>query len=256
MDISGLTSAAGDLVPPASPLLDARLRDSWEANAAAWTVAVREQRIPNRRAGTDAAIVAAIVAVSDTACAERAAQQVLDVGCGEGWLARAIADPSREVVGIDGSAGLIERARALPTAGVRFDTVSYEQLIADAAAAAGPWDLIVCNFALLGDPLSPLLHALARRLAPEGRLLIQTVHPWSAIGEGSYECGWREEQFQGFGVAFPAAMPWYYRTMTSWRRELDVAELAIRDMDEPLHPETRRPLSLVLHCAMHRALHR
>lgn len=246
MSTSESTSAAGDFVPapPASPLLDARLRDSWDANATAWTLAVREQRIPSRRAGTDAAIVAAI----ESACAERAPVRVLDVGCGEGWLARAIANPSRDVLGIDGSAGLIEQARALPTAGVRFDTVSYEQLIADAGATAGPWDVIVCNFALLGDPLSPLLGALAQRLSPDGCVLIQTVHPWTAMGDGPYTCGWREEQFHGFGVTFPDAMPWYFRTLASWRHEIDEAGLLIRDLDEPLHPETRRPLSLLLRC--------
>lgn len=222
------------------PSLDARLRDSWESNATAWTAAVREQRIPSRRAGTDAAIVAA--------CTGLDARRVLDVGCGEGWLARAIARASRDILGIDGSAGLIEQAAALPMPGVRFATVSYEELIADAHAAAGPWELIVCNFALLSDPLSPLLGALARRLAPEGRLLIQTVHPWVAMGDGPYECGWREEPFHGFGVAFPAAMPWYFRTLSSWCRELEVAGLCIREMEEPLHPETRRPLSMLLHC--------
>jgi SAM-dependent methyltransferase len=248
MRIGASTSMDHDFVPASPSPLDARLRASWDANAAAWTVAVREQRIPSRRAGTDAAIVAA--------CVGLAADRVLDVGCGEGWLARAIAHPSRDVVGIDGSAALIEQARAVPMPGVRFAAVSYEQLIAgvaiDEPTLAGMWNLIVCNFALLGDPLSPLLGALARRLVPDGRLLIQTVHPWSAMGDGPYECGWREEQFQGFGVAFPAAMPWYFRTIGSWHRELDDAGLEIRQLEEPLHPETRRPLSLLLHCAPRR----
>jgi 2-polyprenyl-3-methyl-5-hydroxy-6-metoxy-1,4-benzoquinol methylase len=235
------TSAAGDFVPPASPILDARLRDSWESNATAWTAAVREQRIPSRRAGADAAIVAA--------CSGRDARRVLDVGCGEGWLARAIAREPCHVLGIDGSAGLIAQAAALPVPGASFAAVSYETLIRDAQAVAGPWDLIVCNFALLGDPLSPLLGALAQRLAPDGRILIQTVHPWTAMGDGPYECGWREEQFQGFGVAFPATMPWYFRTLASWHRELEDAGLMMHAMEEPLHPETRRPLSMLLHCA-------
>lgn len=238
------TSADRDFVPPPLPQPEARLRDSWDSNASAWTLAVREQRIPSRRAGTDTAIVAAI----DMAGAGRAALRVLDVGCGEGWLARAIANPSREVLGIDGSVGLIDQARALPMPGVRYDTVSYEAVVADAVAAAGPWDVIVCNFALLGDPLSPLLDALARRLAPDGSLIIQTVHPWTVAGDGIYECGWREEQFQGFGIAFPTAMPWYFRTLASWQAELDAAGLVIRELNEPLHPETRRPLSLLLRC--------
>ena len=49
---------------------------SWERNAAAWTEAVRERRIASRRAGTDAAIVGAVLDASPAS--------VIDVGCGEG----------------------------------------------------------------------------------------------------------------------------------------------------------------------------
>lgn len=227
---------------------DERLLASWDANADAWTTAVREQRIPSRRAGTDAAIV--------QACLRTSAATVLDVGCGEGWLARALARAGRDVTGIDASAGLIEQATsvALDIGGsggrARFSAVGYEQLIADSAALAGPWELIVCNFALLGDPLTPLLRALAQRLAPHGQLLIQTVHPWMAMGDGAYTNAWREENFQGFGVAFPSPMPWYFRTLGSWVEQLTAAGLTVRSLDEPTHPETGRPLSLLLDCVL------
>ena len=92
--------------------------------------------------------------------------------------------------------------------------------------------------------------ALTRRLAPQGRVLIQTVHPWLAMGEGSYANTWREENFQGFGVAFPSAMPWYFRTFGSWIEQLTAAGLSLRTVNEPVHPETRRPLSLLPECAL------
>ena len=222
-----------------------RLLASWDANAAAWTSAVREQRIPSRRAGTDAAIV--------QACLRVASSTVLDVGCGEGWLARALAAAGREVVGIDASVGLIEQAASIEPENelkgrARFVAIGYETLIADAATLAGPWDLVICNFALLGDPLTPLLVALARRLSPNGRILIQTVHPWMAVGDSRYANAWREENFQGFGVTFPSPMPWYFRTLGSWVEQLTAAGLSIRTLDEPTHPETGRPLSLLLEC--------
>ncbi len=221
--------------------LDARLLTSWEANADAWTTAVREQRIPSRRAGTDAAILSACVRVP--------AARVLDVGCGEGWLARGLAHAGRDVVGMDGSAALVARAEATnpEPARIRFHAVEYAHLVTSPEILSGPWELIVCNFALLGDPLAPLLGALAQRLAPGGRLLIQTVHPWMAVGTSAYADGWREETFDGFGVAFPASMPWFFRTLGSWSEQLLTAGLRIRSLEEPMHPESARPLSLILH---------
>jgi SAM-dependent methyltransferase len=209
----------------------------WNANAAAWTTAVRNQLIPSRRAGTDAAII--------DACTRLKPERVLDVGCGEGWLTRALAATVDELVGIDGSPALVAQARA---AGGRFEVLDYQALINDPSSMAGRWDVIVCNFALFGDPLAPLLAALAQRLASRGRLIIQTVHLWTVAGEGRYANGWREETFADFGVPFPAPMPWYFRTLQSWTAELQRAGLHIERVAEPLHNSTGQPLSLILQC--------
>ncbi|MFT5446324.1 MAG: 2-polyprenyl-3-methyl-5-hydroxy-6-metoxy-1,4-benzoquinol methylase [Gammaproteobacteria bacterium] len=56
------------------------LRSSWELNAQLWTAAVRESIIASRAAGTDQAIVDAVIR-----CKPRS---VIDIGCGEGWLMR------------------------------------------------------------------------------------------------------------------------------------------------------------------------
>ena len=175
---------------------------------------------------------------------------MLDVGCGEGWLARAIAHPSRDVVGIDGSVALIEQARALPMPGVRFAAVSYEQCIAGAEAdeheLAGMWNLIVCNFALLEEPLTPTLNALHGLLAENGRLLIQTLHPWRACNDASYRDGWRVETFAGFGEGFAQPMPWFFRTLESWLALFSETGWRLQWLQEPLHPESEQPVSLLM----------
>ncbi|HEV2150324.1 MAG TPA: class I SAM-dependent methyltransferase [Longimicrobiaceae bacterium] len=212
------------------------LRQSWDRNAAAWTEAVRGGHIPSRRAGTDAAIVEAV--------ARAGGRRVLDVGCGEGWLARALAEHGFAVTGIDGSAELVERARA--AGGGDFRTLRYDEVEADPARLGGPYDTVVCNFALLGETVAPLLRALATALAPDGRLLIQTVHPFTACGDAPYRDGWRTEDFAGFACPFPAAMPWYFRTVGSWVAAARAAGLQVVELDEPTDPDSGRPLSLLL----------
>jgi SAM-dependent methyltransferase len=218
---------------------EARLRSSWVANAAAWTEAVRGGTIASRRAGTDAAILGALANVP--------AGRVLDVGCGEGWLARALAPRGHRVVGIDASPPLIERARE--QGGGEFRVAAYEALEADPGGAGpGPYDAVVCNFSLLGQELVPLLRALGGLLADDAPLLVQTVHPFTACGDLPYRDGWREETFASFGGAFGAPMPWYFRSVGSWLRLIADAGLRVSALDEPVNSESGRPLSLLLTC--------
>lgn len=214
-----------------------RIARSWTDNAEAWTHAVRAKLIPSRAAGTDAAIV--------EACLRHPHGPVLDVGCGEGWLVRALLAHGIEAHGLDVSAALIERAVAL---GGTYSVATYAQLENDPRCAAGPWGTIVCNFALLGDPLHPLLAALTARLRHGGALFVQTVHPWTARGDAAYVDAWRTERFESFSTPFPTPMPWFYRTMSSWHDQFALAGLRVMQLTEPLHPETGAPLSLLFRC--------
>jgi 2-polyprenyl-3-methyl-5-hydroxy-6-metoxy-1,4-benzoquinol methylase len=211
---------------------------SWTDNADSWTAVVRDGLIPSRQAGTNAAIV--------DACLALGAGPVLDIGCGEGWLVRTMSDTGISAAGVDVSPRLIERARELGSGS--YTEASYATLERDAALLAGPWRGIVCNFSLLGDPLHLLLASLRARLAPEGRLLIQTLHPWAARGNAPYRSEWRTESFDTCSVAFPSPMPWYYRTLGSWQEQISLAGLRIVKLVEPVHPDSGAPLSLLLTC--------
>ncbi|MBD1892243.1 class I SAM-dependent methyltransferase [Coleofasciculus sp. FACHB-SPT9] len=216
--------------------LEYRLHLSWNANARAWTKAVREQLISSRRVVTDAAIVDVLVALQP--------RRVLDVGCGEGWLVRALNERGIEAFGVDGSSALVQQAQA--AGGGRFRTLTYDEIVNDPSQLDGPYDLVVCNFSLLGETIVPLLAALGTVLAPNGHLVVQTVHPWSACGDTAYKEGWRTERFTSFGEDEWEPMPWYFRTFSSWLTAFNQAKLQIRQCIEPLEPTTQHPLSLIL----------
>src|SRR5688500_2892098 len=215
---------------------DAEIIASWVANAGAWTRAVRGSLIPSRVAGTDAAILEAV--------RRHRPRSVADVGCGEGWLTRAMAGEGYDVCGIDGSEPLIAMARGL--GGPQYLFLPYEGIIAEPRRAGGPYDVSVLNFALFTERVAPLLSALATRLEPNGAILIQTLHPWASSDPTGYVDGWRVATFSDFGVPFPEPMPWYYRTLSTWMSEIAGGGLAVEGIEEPRHPETGSPLSMIL----------
>jgi SAM-dependent methyltransferase len=217
-----------------------RMLASWERNASAWTGAVREKRIASRRNGTDAAILDAVLRL--------APGSVLDVGCGEGWLARALANERCRVVGVDASAALVAAARGL--GGATYFVSTYHEMTDLVEEHGAPFDVAVCNFSLLEAHLAPVFATIGYALRGGGRLVIQTVHPWIACGDAPYADGWRVETFANFGAGFDASMPWYFRTLGSWIAALDDAGFRVERIEEPVDRESGKPLSLLITARM------
>jgi 2-polyprenyl-3-methyl-5-hydroxy-6-metoxy-1,4-benzoquinol methylase len=219
------------------PLSDAKIIDSWHKNAAPWTDAVRGGQIQSRKLVTDRAIVEAILS-----CAP---QSVFDIGCGEGWLVRELAEHNIRARGVDVVPELIERARQ---AGGDFLLASYEAIAAGKLTERA--DLIVCNFSLIGnESVANLLRSVPRLLNPCGAFIVQTLHPRSACDDQSYRDGWRSGSWSGFSSDFtdPA---WYFRTLESWTQLFIDSGLHIREMREPIHPGTGQAASLLFIAAV------
>lgn len=211
---------------------DADILRSWEDNAEAWTRAVREDRIASRAAATNQAIVDRVLALAPTS--------VMDIGCGEGWLARALAEHGISVTGFDAVEALVNRAREL--GGGFFYQFHYDDLAQGRIKLMA--DVLVCNFSLLGERAEAnMLAALPGHLRPGGTLLIQTVHPDS---QNDPEPGWRNEDWRGFGDGFKTASPWYYRPPEAWSWLLEQAGFSTISADTVRHPQSGEPLSVIL----------
>lgn len=199
-----------------------------------WTTAVRERQIESRRLVTDQAIVNAVL--------DRSPRSVLDLGCGEGWLARALTASGIEVIGIDAIPALIEQAQQAGAGD--FRVMSYEDVAAGRLKLSV--DAVVCNFALLGDESVAGLFGVVRSLLkPHGAFFVQTLHSLTACGDHPYQDGWRQGSWAGFSADFSDAAPWYFRTLESWIRLFAKHGLRLLELREPLHPQTQKPASVI-----------
>lgn len=212
------------------------LEASWKRNAENWTRAVRDRLIPSRTAGTDAAIVDAI--------ARRKPARFLDMGCGEGWLCRAVTEKTGcTATGLDGTAALIEAAQAADPDGC-YITLSYDDVISGAPVPNAPFDVIAFNYALFEEDVVPLLNAVKHLLVDSGAIIIQTLHPDSDPGDG--KDGWRKEDFAAFENEAWAKMPWFFRTMESWEAVFAEAGLSLMGTEEPTADTNGPPLSMIM----------
>ena len=109
-----------------------------------------------------------------------AGRQVLDAGCGEGYLARWLAARGAHVTGIDLSARLIALARAKdPGGSIDYQVADLSQPL---PSAAGRFDA-VASYLVLNDvrDFRGFAATLAASLAPGGRLVLALNNPYSAV---------------------------------------------------------------------------
>jgi trans-aconitate 2-methyltransferase len=145
----------------------------------------------------------------------REGMQVIDLGCGTGELTARLADalPGSEVLGLDSSPEMLERAQELSRPGLRFE-------LGDLREAGGSWDLVFTHAVIqwVEDHVS-LLPRLMRLLRPDGQLAVQLPsnhqHPTHLLIQETA----REDPFAG--------------ALGGWIRESPV--LGIEEYAEILH---------------------
>jgi 2-polyprenyl-3-methyl-5-hydroxy-6-metoxy-1,4-benzoquinol methylase len=216
-----------------------KIIDSWAANAANWIDIIDNNGIESRRLITNKSIIDAVCVNKPTTA--------LDVGCGEGWLTKELYDTGIEVTGVDVIPELIERAKEKVEGD--FFVGSYEDITAGKIVFSKLFDAIVINFALIAkESTENLLAALPIHLAPDGKLLIQTLHPFSRKAIGDYKTGWKEGSWDGLGDQFTMPYQWYFRTLEDWLLLLDQSGFHKIKVTEVLHPQSAKPLSVIFEC--------
>jgi SAM-dependent methyltransferase len=116
-----------------------------------------------------------------------AGERVVDVGCGAGidsLIAARMVGPSGEVIGVDMTPGMLERARASAAEG-GFSNVSFHGGLAESLPVDDGWaDVVISNgvLNLFPDKLAGL-QEMARVLKPGGRLQIGDILVQKSVGE-------------------------------------------------------------------------
>jgi len=173
-----------------------------------------------------------------------AGRLTLEVGCGEGRVARDLARLGHTVVALDLSPTLVARAAAADPAG--------RYLLADAAALPfpdGTFDAVVAYNSLMDvDDMPATVAEAARVLAPGRPLCVCVTHPTADAGKfeskepdapfvipGSYLGRHRfQEEFErdGLHITFTG---WRY-SLEGYARALEDAGLLIERLREPAAP--------------------
>jgi ubiquinone/menaquinone biosynthesis C-methylase UbiE len=141
---------------------------------------------------------------------EVAGQQICDLACGQGRVARRLAEMGARVVGVDLSGELLKiahRHEEREPRGILYVQADARKLD---GLAAGSFDGVLCNLALMDiSDLTPTLHGVARILRSGGWFVFSILHP-------CYHTARCEE------VVLPAGLAWAvagYFTEGYWRSE-------------------------------------
>jgi SAM-dependent methyltransferase len=179
--------------------------------------------------------------------------RVLDLGCGNGYIARRLARAGARVVGVDASVELLDDARARE----RSEPLGIVYHQADAGTlpmlSDRNFDLAVANMSLIDiEPAAQAIQEMGRVVAEGGRFIFSISHPCFDVDTHSaWELevevgppriyrkvtGYREPHVDVYAWDLPngrtARTRGYHRPLSWYAKELRRAGFVIVDMDEP-----------------------
>ena len=169
---------------------------------------------------------------------------VLDVGCGEGQLARRLAATGASVVGVDPTPAQIDVAKQ------RLGGVVYARADADhLPCRSGAFDAVVICLVLEHlERIERALSEVARVLRVGGRFMLMLNHPllqtpgsgWiddHILGEQYWRVGpYLRDDHRSEEVSPGVELPFMHRPLSRYVRVMGEVGLLIDDMDEPPPP--------------------
>lgn len=205
--------------------------DLWDRHAGWW-----QQRFTD---GADREYEEQILPLVDLHLA--GARRVLEVGCGEGQVARRVARLGAAVVGIDASARQLAQAHRRGGGG-RYGQSRAEQLpFANSVFDA----VVVCLVLEHLEPFEPALAEMARVLEPGGRLIAFLGHPLlQAPGSCWVDDADFDDQYWRLGPYLPdhlaveevdpgVCLPFAHRPLGRYVHEMGRLGLLVEDLVEP-----------------------
>lgn len=182
-----------------------------------------------------------------------AGQDILDLACGNGYIARRLARQGARLTGVDLSAPIIERARrreAKEPLGITYHVAdaTHLDMLPDAS-----FDAVVSNMALMDiADAEGAIDEAARVLRPHGRLVASLEHPcFTPVNASAWDIEvanytvtiWRK--VSRYRELFDEPVPWridqdrfyhtrsYHRPLSWYLRALGKAGLAVVALEEP-----------------------
>ena len=176
---------------------------------------------------------------------ETSAKNILDIGCGEGWLTRNITKMGKQAVGIDAVEELLINARSKGPE--PFYHISYGDIINGKKIPNSPFDAAVFNFCLYQkDGLEDLFESTKKVLSKNGEIIIQTLHPYFLFKNGlEYKSQMVADSWKGLPGAFIDSHYWYARTFDDWLSVFSKCDMKVIELREIVNLE-KQPISLIL----------
>ncbi len=151
-------------------------------------------------------------------------------------------------VGIDAIETLLLNARSKGPES--FYQMSYEDIIAGEKIPEAPYDMAVFNFCLYqNEGLDTLLQKTKKSLVKNGKILIQTLHPYFLFSNGlEYKSQMISDSWKGLSGDFSDGHKWYARTFEDWISIISTSGMKVVDLREIID-SNKKPISLILKIA-------